>query len=217
MWQYTSHNCVTVSHHTLTVSPSRSGHTVSLVTAYFLVSKLSHNYLTLCVNLSKCHAYIIAGAVMFDLQIVGVVCTVCSVWVGCVFSCRSLLWVCEADGSPLTLPCSSVHTTQNPLSQSTACNIPGPWTVVGKVTSSFCKSQMALWLLPFLHLKSFNSGPKMDQKWTKNKPPKAVSFHLHGWRVSHWSLSPLPLWDITVYVSVLTHVWKPITNSTGAI
>lgn len=80
----TSHNCVTVSHHTVTVSPSRSGHTVSLITAYFLVSKLSHNYLTLCVNLSKCHAYIIAGAVMFDLQIVGV-CALCAVcgWVVC--------------------------------------------------------------------------------------------------------------------------------------
>lgn len=67
--------------YTLTVSPSRSGHTVSLVTAYLLVNKLPHNYLTRCVNLSKCHAYIIAGAIMFDLQIA----SVCAVggWVVC--------------------------------------------------------------------------------------------------------------------------------------
>lgn len=155
--QCTSHNCVTVSQHIHPHCQSISQWTYrhSLVTAYLLVSKLPHNYLTLCVNLSKCHAYIIAGAIMFDLQIV----SVCAVWVGCVFSCRSLLWVCEADGSPLTPPCFSVHTTQNPLSQSTARNIPPLWTVVGKVTSSFCKSQMALWLLPFLYEKSFNMVP----------------------------------------------------------
>lgn len=114
--------CLPTCTHTHCLSISQWTYsTVSLEPAYLLVSKLSQNYLTLCVcvcvNLSKCHAYSIAGAIVFDLLCVSVcavggwlVCLAVEVYCECV---RQMAHPLHLHVPPYTIPTILCLSQQN--------------------------------------------------------------------------------------------------------